>query len=137
MVLRRSIRCVMLFALTVAVSGSFGVAQAAGKNKTQNILLVMTDGLRWEEVFRGAELELLQKSSTDADAVEALKKKYWRETPEARRQVLMPFLWSVIAKNGQIYGSRDRGSDAYVTNKLNFSYPGYSETLCGFADPRV
>ncbi|MGI8992391.1 MAG: hypothetical protein ACR2I2_22775, partial [Bryobacteraceae bacterium] len=25
----------------------------------------------------------------------------------------------------------------YVTNGLNFSYPGYSETLCGFADPRI
>jgi hypothetical protein len=43
----------------------------------------------------------------------------------------------VIARNGQIYGNRDQGSDAYVTNKLNFSYPGYSETLCGFADPRI
>jgi hypothetical protein len=97
----------------------------------------MTDGLRWQEVFRGAELDLLEKSSTDADAVAALKKTYWRETPEARRQILMPFFWSVIAKSGQIYGNRDQGSDAYVTNKLNFSYPGYSETLCGFADPRV
>jgi len=98
---------------------------------------VMTDGLRWQEVFRGAEAGLLEKASTDADAVAALKKQYWRETAEARRQVLMPFFWSVIAREGQIYGNRDKGSDAYVTNRFNFSYPGYSETLCGFADPRV
>jgi hypothetical protein len=97
----------------------------------------MTDGLRWQEVFRGAELRLLEKSSTEAATVEALKKTYWRETPEARRQALMPFVWSVVVQKGQIYGNRDHGSDAYVTNKLNFSYPGYSETLCGFADPRV
>gem|GEM_PF-5870018 len=32
-----------------------------------------------------------------------------------------------------VYANRDLGSDAYVTNGLNFSYPGYSETLCGFA----
>jgi len=50
---------------------------------------------------------------------------------------LMPFLWSVVAKQGQIYGNRRLGSDAYVTNGLDFSYPGYSETLCGFADPRI
>jgi hypothetical protein len=46
-------------------------------------------------------------------------------------------VWSVIAKRGQIFGNRDKGSDAYVTNGLYFSYPGYSETLCGFADPRI
>jgi hypothetical protein len=134
---RCPIRRALLFALAVFVSGRLGVAQEAGKHKTENILFVMTDGLRWQEVFRGAELDLLDKSSEDANAVQALKKRYWLETPEARRQALMPFFWNVIAKNGQIYGNRDRGSDAYVTNNLNFSYPGYSETLCGFADPRI
>lgn len=113
--MRCSIRRALLFALAVSLSGTLGVAQQAGKHKTENILFVMTDGQRWQEVFRGAELDLLDKSSDDANAVEALKKKYWRETPEARQQALMPFLWSVIAKNGQIYGNRDRGSDAYVT----------------------
>lgn len=135
--LRRSLRRALLFAVAISLSGSLALAQEPGKRQTQNILFVMTDGLRWQEVFRGAELGLLEKSSTDADAVAALKKSYWRETAEARRQALLPFLWSVIAASGQIYGNRDKGSDAYVTNKLNFSYPGYSETLCGFADPRV
>ena len=49
----------------------------------------------------------------------------------------MPFLWTVIAQKGQIYGNVELGSTAYVTNGKNFSYPGYSETLCGFADPRI
>ena len=35
-------------------------------------------------------------------------------------------------KRGQIYGNRDLGSEAYVTNDRNFSYPGYSEILCGY-----
>jgi hypothetical protein len=135
--LRRSIRRVLLCALAVSLFGSLAVAQESAKHKTQNILFVMTDGLRWQEVFRGAELQRLEKYSKDAAVVEALKKTYWRETPQARRETLMPFVWNVLAKNGQIYGNRDKGSDAYVTNGLNFSYPGYSETLCGFADPRV
>ena len=30
-----------------------------------------------------------------------------------------------------------KGSVAKVTNGLNFSYPGYNETFCGFPDPRM
>jgi hypothetical protein len=106
-------------------------------HETQNIFFVMTDGLRWQEVFSGADPALMNKENGGVADVEALKKAYWRETPEARRLALMPFLWTVVAKQGQIYGNRKTGSDAYVTNGRNFSYPGYSETLCGFADPRI
>ena len=49
----------------------------------------------------------------------------------------MPFLWSVVASQGQIYGNRDLRSDSHVINGLNFSYPGYAETLTGIADARV
>jgi hypothetical protein len=49
----------------------------------------------------------------------------------------MPFLWSVMARQGQVWGNRQAGSEAWVTNGLNFSYPGYNETLTGAADPRV
>ena len=97
----------------------------------------MTDGLRWQEVFRGAESRLMTKKRGKVSDVKKLKQDYWRDSSEDRRQVLMPFLWQVVAKQGQIYGDRDKHSDALVTNGLNFSYPGYSETLCGFADPRV
>jgi hypothetical protein len=97
----------------------------------------MTDGLRWQEVFRGADESLINKENGDVADPGALKKLYWRGSPSERRETLMPFLWTVIAKQGQIYGDRDLGSEAYVTNGLNFSYPGYNETLCGFADPRI
>lgn len=111
-------------------------AQTANQRVTQNVIMVMTDGLRWQEVFRGAEASLMTKAFKVKDG-SAFKKTYWRETPEARREALMPFLWGTVAKQGQIYGNRDKGSDAYVTNSFFFSYPGYSETLCGFPDPRV
>ncbi len=87
----------------------------------------MTDGLRWQDVFRGADPTLQGKDS----------KEFKGETPDARRTALMPFLWNTMAKNGQIYGNRDLGSEAYVTNGFNFSYPGYNETLTGAPDPRV
>ena len=49
----------------------------------------------------------------------------------------MPFLWNVVAKQGQIFGNQAKGSKAQATNRMHFSYPGYSETLCGFVDPRI
>lgn len=115
---------VKLFILLLALA----LQASPAKLKTENVILVMTDGLRWQEVFKGADPALVNKE-TDAA--------FWRETEAERRAALMPFLWSAIVKNGQIYGNRQLGSEAYVTNDRRFSYPGYSETLCGFADPRI
>jgi hypothetical protein len=110
--------------------------QAQGKRKTRNVLLVMTDGLRRQEIFGGADAALMNQQSGVPD-VEGLKKRYWRETPAERREALMPFLWTVIGRKGQIFGNRGLGSDAYVTNEMNFSYPGYNETLSGYPDSRI
>ena len=38
-------------------------AQTANQRVTQNVIMVMTDGLRWQEVFRGAEASLMTKPS--------------------------------------------------------------------------
>ena len=111
------------------------VAQPTAR-QTQNVILVMTDGLRWQDVFSGADAALMNKESGVSN-VESLRRDYWRESAQARREVLLPFLWSEIANKGQIYGNRERGSNVDVSNGMNFSYPGYSETLCGFPDPRI
>lgn len=103
----------------------------------EHVFLVMTDGLRWQEVFRGADPSLLTKANNDNLPVDPLVRQYVRSTPQQARAALMPFLWSHIVPQGEIYGNRDRGSDAHVTNGFNFSYPGYSETLTGHADPRI
>lgn len=104
---------------------------------TRNVVLVTTDGLRWQEVFRGAEESLLNKQDGGVADVNALRREFWRETPEARREALMPFLWSTVARQGQIFGNADKGSRAHVTNGRNFSYPGYNELLTGAPDPRI
>jgi len=96
----------------------------------------MTDGLRWQEVFRGAEAALMTKENGVSES-DPLRREFWRETPAERRQALFPFLWTTVAAHGQLFGNRDIGSEASVTNGFNFSYPGYNETLCGFPDARV
>ena len=105
--------------------GFLCASAALAQHKTQNVIFVMADGLRWQEIFFGAEASLVP-------AKEAAGMHDY-----ATRERLMPFLWRTMAKQGQVYGNAKLGSEAYVTNGLNFSYPGYNETLCGFSDPRI
>jgi hypothetical protein len=135
--MKYSVRWAVVFGFLLTFGTSALLASVGRKHNTENIVFVMTDGLRWQEVFRGADQSLMNKENGGVADVPSLQKAYWRETVEDRRLALMPFLWHVIAEQGQIYGNRSKGSDAYVTNGLNFSYPGYSETLCGFADLHI
>lgn len=105
--------------------------------RTENVVVIVTDGLRWQEVFRGAEAALVSDKPGGVEDVEATKRAFWRDTPRERRQELLPFLWSVVAKEGQIYGNADAGSPAQVENAYRFSYPGYNEIITGAADPRI
>jgi hypothetical protein len=114
---------------------SFAFA-AFGQTQTRKVIFVMTDGLRWQEVFQGVDPALLNKEAGVRD-LDGLRKVYWRDTSDDRRKALMPFLWTEIATKGQIFGNREAGSEARVTNGKNFSYPGYNETLTGLADPRI
>ncbi|GGG78700.1 alkaline phosphatase family protein [Edaphobacter dinghuensis] len=137
--------CLKNLFLFFALAGAFAAvmplrAQSAAQPAdpaNEHVFLVMTDGLRWQEVFRGADPSLLTKANNDDRPVDQLVRQYVRSTPQQSRAALMPFLWSHIVPEGEIYGNRDKGSDAHVTNGLNFSYPGYSETLTGHADPRI
>jgi hypothetical protein len=104
---------------------------------TRQVVLVTTDGLRWQEVFRGADETLLNKQDGGVVDPIALRSQFWREKSEARREALLPFLWTTVARQGQIFGNADKGSLARVTNGRNFSYPGYNELLTGSADPRI
>ena len=134
--------CISLLVVLSQARVSTTSAQTPTGSKTQNVILVMIDGMRWQEVFRGADPDLLQTLGSDmpGDAkqrAELARQRYSRATAAKRRQTLMPFLWSVASSEGQLFGNRDLGSDSHVINGLNFSYPGYSETLTGLADPRV
>jgi hypothetical protein len=59
------------------------------------------------------------------------------ETPHERREKLMPFVWNVIGKEGQLYGNRKHNNKMQLTNMNMYSYAGYSEMFVGFADRRV
>jgi len=115
-----------------------GLVPPALAGKTHNVVLIVSDGLRWQEVFQGAD-PLLLDARTGGNWVEEpeLKSRYWRATPQERRQLLFPFIWGTVAKRGQIFGNRTQGSDAHVTNGQAFSYPGYNEMSVGFPNPAI
>ncbi|MEJ7644408.1 MAG: sulfatase-like hydrolase/transferase [Chryseolinea sp.] len=104
----------------------------AQEQKTQNVVLITLDGMRWQEVFNGGDSGFMRQQKFLKD--DKLKKKFWRSDVKERRTALMPFFWSTIAQKGQLYGNRDAGSKMNVTNNQWFSYPGYNEILTGNAD---
>ena len=127
--------------IPVAVALCLAAApSAAPQPRTQpakNVLVVTMDGLRWQELFGGLQGELLTKEGGGVSNASASQTRFGGDTAEARREKLMPFLWTVIARNGQIFGDASRNSPSRVTNTMRFSYPGYNELLSGFADPRI
>src|SRR6185436_17113229 len=120
----------LALALVVLPLGS-GRAQTVSRN----VVVITIDGLRWQEMFTGADREYFKKERNGQPG--AAEKRFWRAGADERRQVLMPFVWSTMAIKGQVFGDPSKASRAHVTNGLWFSYPGYNEMFAGAADPRV
>ena len=118
----------MLFFLIVC-----SATKAQSDRKTENIFIITLDGFRWQELFAGADSALIHNKDFTPNAAE-LKSLFWADSPRESRKKLMPFFWSTIATQGQLYGNRLYSNKVNCSNTMWFSYPGYSEILCGFAD---
>ncbi len=125
--------------MTLSLLGvSLASAGPAPTLRTRNVVLIVSDGLRWQEVFTGADPLLMnEKNGGIWDKEEDLRREFWRADPLERRKILFPFLWSTVATRGQIFGNQAKGSIARVTNGMAFSYPGYNEMLSGHPDARI
>ncbi|MCX2492814.1 alkaline phosphatase family protein [Pedobacter sp. PF22-3] len=123
-------KLILMLALCLSIFCSF-----AQKTKTKNLIIVTLDGMRWQEVFRGADSSLIHSKYTEDK--EDVRKKYWANSAVQRRKLLFPFLWNTLAVQGQIYGNQDLGNKDMLANPYRFSYPGYNEIFTGFPDPRM
>lgn len=130
---------VLLISLSLVGQSAFGQTAAkpaaSASQKNRNVIYITWDGFRWQELFGGAQDILIAKDAGVAD-VEGVKRRYWRESEAERREVLLPFVWKTIAKQGQIFGDPSKNAAAKLENTHKFSYPGYSEMFCGFADDK-
>jgi hypothetical protein len=133
----------LLQSLTVApVAASLAPSVASARHTqargeagaAEHVIVISLDGVRTQEMFGGLDVEILQHvlgPKTKA-AEHRVYKAYWRETREARREALMPFLWGTLLKeHGSIVGDHLAGSVMQLGNKMRFSYPGYAELMTG------
>ncbi len=109
-------------------------SSVAFAQKAENIIIITTDGFRWQEVFKGMDSAIANNNKFNQGDSAYIFKKYWAADPIERRKKIMPFLWSVIEKNGQIYGNREFDNKVNNANRYWFSYPGYNEIFTGYPD---
>ena len=130
--------CLVTTASIAFLGGVPFVAEAADSANDRNVILVTLDGVRTQELFAGMDATIAaDDTQSGAEDIEVTRKRYWRPTPEERREALMPWFWQTLAPSGMVLGNQARGSRVTVRNSLWFSYPGYSEILTGEAQTDV
>ena len=117
------------------LAAAFLALSVAGQSvaKTRHLFIITIDGFRWQEVFTGADPQLIDNSTYVLDTA-LTRQLYWDNSTEARRQKLLPFFWGTIAAKGRLYGNRLLGNKVNVKNFYKISYPGYNEIFTGHTD---
>ena len=100
------------------------------------VFIITLDGFRWQELFKGADENIITNPKYTADP-EAAGMLYGGSSAEEKRKKLMPFLWSVACKKGMLFGNRDYENDVNTSNIYQTSYPGYNEMFTGTTDLTV
>lgn len=127
----------IVFTLTSLLLVCFPCVAEQTDRQARNVIYISIDGLRFQELFTGADNRLIDKDVGGVYNPEALRARFWREDQMSRRDRLMPFFWNMIAKQGQVFGSPEDNCIDLVKNGKYFSYPGYQELLCGFPDDEI
>jgi len=130
------LRTIVLFiGLGLCLCSSYAQTSARTR-KTENILMIGWDGVRWQEIFTGVDSSLMN-DPTFTKRASGMKTMFWDNDANVRRKKLFPFFWSTIAQNGQLYGNRTIGNKVDVSNPYNITGPGFTETFVGFGDSAV
>lgn len=108
----------------------------SAQNNTQNLVIVTLDGMRWQELFKGVDPEIIKNKKFTKDSAN-LVQQFWSSDVQERRAKLFPFIWNELAKKGQVYGNRNLGNLVDNANPYKFSYPGYNEIFTGYPDLKV
>lgn len=131
------LRYVLLLSCLLPWSAGNRAAEIA--SKPLNVVLVTLDGVRVQEMFGGADPEVMKFLARGAP-VEGTKlyQRYWAPSAQERRMKTMPFLWgTLLARHAWIAGDPAGDSHVEVSNRFHTSYPGYAEILTGRAHDDV
>ncbi len=98
------------FATCVAILGAVGAVWALSAHgmpqaDRQAVILITLDGARTEEIFGGLDVDVFKSTLREKQRLEdqPAYRRFWAETPAARREKLMPFFWTTLM--------REHGSD--------------------------
>lgn len=122
--------------LSVLVIACCVMISSAQTRISENIVVVTMDGLRWQEIFGGAD-SLLTFDTVAKYSTRYVQNRFWASTSLERRKKLMPFFWTEIAGKGLLLGNRNYGNYFNNANRYWFSYPGYNEIFTGYPDTAV
>jgi hypothetical protein len=112
------------------------VSAFSQQHKTENLVIVTLDGMRWQEVFGGIDPQIVADKNYTRDSLSVVTQ-FGATDRNLRKEKLFPFLWNTIAAQGQLYGDRLSGSEVNNANRYKFSYPGYNEIFTGYPDTAV
>src|SRR5512132_2455415 len=90
--------------LLLLIPGFPAGAEAQRPRRSENVVLIVTDGLRWQEVFHGADSALANRKWGGVEDTVAFRREFVRPDPRSAREALLPFIWSVIGRDGQLLG---------------------------------
>jgi hypothetical protein len=122
---------ISVLALLLLLSGA--VAQSTGGGSSRHLFVITIDGVRWQEVFKGADPLLICNEEYVKDT-SLTRELYWDSSADLRRRRLMPFFWNTLAKKGCLMGNRAFDNKVNVKNFYKISYPGYNEIFTGHTD---
>lgn len=72
----------------------FSILTIAQGLKTKNIVIITLDGVRWQEIFEGADSAILYNPEYVRD--KKTQETFWHSDPRERRKKLFPFFWETI-----------------------------------------
>ncbi len=102
-----------------------------------NLIVITTDGLRWQEVFNGMDFALANSKKFNHGDSAYIYKKYGSISVKERQAKLLPFITQTMGKNGLLFGNRFNDNKVDVANPHWFSYPGYNEIFTGYPDSAI
>ena len=113
--------CLLLTAGAICAADS-GPNAAQHGLLTENVVLIVPDGVRWQEVFTGAEKALLNdKEGGSWLDDKTLLENFWRDDVAERRRLLFPFLWGTVAQRGR--SSATRPLAATLASRMASRFP--------------
>ena len=107
------------------------------QDNAPNLIVITTDGLRWQEVFNGMDFALANHKKFNHGDSAYLYNKYGSISVSERQVKLLPFFWQSMAKKGLLFGNRFKENKVDVANSYWFSYPGYNEIFTGYPDTAI